>query len=64
MKAQEIEKILPNKGQFQLSKHEQITDLGKFKEAHLSFLYGNKGNMVYMPYYERLLKVANEIRVQ
>lgn len=63
MKAQEIEKIIPETGEFQLSKHEKITDLGKFKRAHLDFLYANRGNRRFMPYYDRLLKVANENRL-
>ena len=34
-----------------------VTDLKKFVRSHISILRKNKGNKLYMPYYDRLYKV-------
>ncbi len=34
----------------------KITDLSKFVSNHISYLRGNSGNALYMPYYERLIE--------
>ncbi len=56
MHISEIERII--KSQVRISKHEQIVDFDKFKDGHLNFLKGNPKNKTYMPYYDRLKKVA------
>ncbi len=40
-----------------VSKDLVITDMEKFIATHISYLRSNKGNMAYMPYYSRLLRV-------
>ena len=34
-----------------------VTDLKKFVQSHIRILRNNKGNRLYMPYYDRLYKV-------
>ena len=34
-----------------------VTDLKKFVQSHIRILRNNKGNKLYMPYYDRLYKV-------
>jgi hypothetical protein len=40
-----------------LSKFETIIDVKKFVRSHLEVLKSNSGNVAYMPFYERLLKL-------
>jgi len=41
----------------QLNKAETITNLKKLVYMHISMLKANPGNPIYLPYYERLLKI-------
>ena len=43
--------------QIKLNKAETIIDCKKFVDSHLKILKGQKGNKVYLPYYDRLLKL-------
>jgi len=40
-----------------LNKAETIIDCKKFVDSHLKYLKGQKGNRLYLPYYDRLLKL-------
>jgi hypothetical protein len=43
----------------QLSEAEFIKDLPKMIASHISFLKGNSGNVFFMGYWDRLVKVYN-----
>ena len=40
-----------------LNEAETITDCKKFVKSHLECLKGQKGNKVYLPYYNRLIQL-------
>jgi hypothetical protein len=40
-----------------LNEAETITDCKKFVDSHLKYLKGQKGNRLYLPYYDRLIKL-------
>jgi len=46
-----------NDRKIQISKSENVLDVKKFVESHISILKANKGNPVYMPYFTRLKKI-------
>ena len=41
----------------QLSKGEVIMDVKKFIASHIKFLENNSGNITFMPYFDRLVKL-------
>jgi hypothetical protein len=65
LKLQELEIELNKfdlKRSLRLNEHTYIYDLKKFVESHVNTLKGNKGNKLYMPYYERLIKTLKLLR--
>lgn len=59
MKLAELEQKLKDlnlKGAIQLDAATKINDVQLFIESHISFLKANSGNIVYLPYYTRLMK--------
>ena len=40
-----------------LNEAETIIDCKKFVKSHLEYLKGQKGNKVYLPYYNRLIQL-------
>lgn len=47
-----------------LNDAEQITDVRKFVDSHLKFLESNSGNRTFLPYYNRLMKLATKMQKQ
>ena len=45
-----------------ISECEKIEDLKKFVKSHVGFLKGNKGNRLFLPYYDRLNYVYNKLK--
>lgn len=43
--------------ELQLSEGEFIKDVPKMIESHIAFLKANSGNMTFMPYFERLVRL-------
>jgi len=46
-----------NNSVIELSDCEKVIDMGKFVKTSISYLLNNKGKKLYMPYYERLVKI-------
>ena len=41
----------------QLNKETFIADLPKMVEAHINFIENNRGNSIFLPYFERLKQI-------
>lgn len=39
----------------------KIFDMNKFVSSHISYLRANSGNVLYMPYYDRLLETLEHL---
>ena len=50
--------------EIKLSNCETIVDPIKFWKSHVSYLKGNPGNVMFMPYYRRLLRLYELLRAE